>query len=45
VLIEVGFISNRKEEETLKDPAVKKSIATGINNAIMSFKKKYEAEL
>ena len=45
VLIEVGFISNRKEEESLKDPAVKKSIATGINKAIMSFKKKYEAEL
>jgi N-acetylmuramoyl-L-alanine amidase len=45
VLIEVGFISNRKEEDSLKDAAVQKSIATGIYNAIMSFKKKYEADL
>jgi N-acetylmuramoyl-L-alanine amidase len=45
VLIEVGFVSNRKEEESLREPAVKKSIATGIFEAIMSFKKKYEADL
>jgi N-acetylmuramoyl-L-alanine amidase len=45
VLIEVGFISNRREEESLKDPAVQKSIAAGIYDAIMSFKKKYESEL
>jgi N-acetylmuramoyl-L-alanine amidase len=45
VLIEVGFISNLKEEESLKDPAVRKSIATGIYDAIRSFKKKYEADL
>jgi N-acetylmuramoyl-L-alanine amidase len=45
VLIEVGFISNLKEEESLKDPLVKKSIATGIHDAIKSFRKKYEADL
>jgi N-acetylmuramoyl-L-alanine amidase len=45
VLIEVGFVSNRKEEESLRDPQVKKSIANGIYEAIMSFKKKYESEM
>jgi N-acetylmuramoyl-L-alanine amidase len=45
VLVEVGFISNRKEAEFLGEQKVKKSIAEGIYEAIMSFKKKYEAEL
>jgi N-acetylmuramoyl-L-alanine amidase len=45
VLIEVGFVSNRKEEESLREPQVKKSIANGIYEAIMSFKTKYESEM
>ncbi len=43
VLIEVGFISNSQEEKDLGDPAVEKTIASGIFEAVMSFKKKYEA--
>jgi N-acetylmuramoyl-L-alanine amidase len=43
VLIEVGFISNKKEEESLGDAFVRKNIAVSIFEAIMNFKKKYEA--
>jgi N-acetylmuramoyl-L-alanine amidase len=43
VLVEVGFISNSQEEKDLADPSVQKSIASGIFEAVMSFKKKYEA--
>jgi N-acetylmuramoyl-L-alanine amidase len=42
VLLEVGFISNEREEKELADPAVQKSIATGIYEAVAGFKKKYE---
>jgi N-acetylmuramoyl-L-alanine amidase len=42
VLIEVGFISSRQEEDEIRDPSVQKSIASGIFDAIMGFKKKYE---
>jgi N-acetylmuramoyl-L-alanine amidase len=45
VLVEVGFISNRREEESLKEKSVKKSIATGIYESIINFRKKYEAGL
>ncbi len=45
VLIEVGFISNKKEEESLGDASVRHSIAVSIFEAIMNFKKKYEAGL
>ncbi len=42
VLVEVGFISNPQEEKDLNDPPVQKSIASGIFEAVMNFKKKYE---
>jgi N-acetylmuramoyl-L-alanine amidase len=42
VLVEVGFISNSQEEKDLNDPSTQKSIASGIFEAVMSFKKKYE---
>jgi N-acetylmuramoyl-L-alanine amidase len=42
VLVEVGFISNPQEEKDLSDPPVQKSIASGIFEAVMNFKKKYE---
>jgi N-acetylmuramoyl-L-alanine amidase len=42
VLIEVGFISNPQEEKDLNEPSVQKSIASGIFEAVMNFKKKYE---
>jgi N-acetylmuramoyl-L-alanine amidase len=42
VLVEVGFISNSQEEKDLNEPSTQKSIASGIFDAVMSFKKKYE---
>ena len=42
VLVEVGFISNSQEEKDLSEPSTQKSIASGIFDAVMSFKKKYE---
>jgi N-acetylmuramoyl-L-alanine amidase len=44
VLVEVGFISNPKEEQSLKEPSVQKTIAEGIFEAITDLKKKFEAE-
>jgi N-acetylmuramoyl-L-alanine amidase len=42
VLIEVGFISSSQEEHELADAVTQKSIASGIFDAILKFKKKYE---
>jgi N-acetylmuramoyl-L-alanine amidase len=42
VLIEVGFISSSLEEHELADAVTQKSIASGIFDAILKFKKKYE---
>jgi N-acetylmuramoyl-L-alanine amidase len=44
VLIEVGFISNKKEEEHLKDAATQQTIAQGIFEAIMNLRSKFESD-
>ncbi|MBD3346370.1 MAG: hypothetical protein GF401_15060 [Chitinivibrionales bacterium] len=45
VLIETAFISNPREEKVLGTGPFQKEAAFAIFTAIMSFKKKYEAEL
>ncbi len=45
VLIETGFISNSKEEKLLADTSVQKQLAKAVCEAIIAFKKRYEAEL
>lgn len=42
VLVEVGFLSNPKEEIRLKNPVYQYKIARGIARGIMSYKAKYE---
>lgn len=42
VLVEVGFLSNPKEEAKLKNSTYQYKIAKGIARGIMSFKKEYE---
>lgn len=42
LLIESGFISNKKEEKILKDRKYHKAIAKALYNAIKRFKAKYE---
>jgi N-acetylmuramoyl-L-alanine amidase len=43
VLIEVGFISNPREEKTLKDESFQTTMASAICDAILQFKKKMES--
>ena len=45
ILIEVGFLSNRKEESNLRLKRHQKKIAKAIFSAIVSYKSKYEAAL
>ena len=45
ILIEVGFLSNRKEESSLRLKRHQKKIAKAIFSAIVSYKSKYEAAL
>ncbi|MDQ7065308.1 MAG: N-acetylmuramoyl-L-alanine amidase [candidate division KSB1 bacterium] len=45
ILIEVAFISNRKEERLLKSPTFQKKIAEAICESILKFKRKYEKEM
>lgn len=42
VLIEVGFISNKKEEKTLKSRKYQRRVAKAIYKAIKKFKARYE---
>ncbi len=42
ILIETGFISNRKEEKRLKSSKYEDKIAWGIVRGILEFKQKYE---
>lgn len=42
VLIEVGFISNKKEEKTIKSSKYHRRVAQAIYKAIKKFKAKYE---
>lgn len=42
VLIEVGFLSNAGEEKNLNKKSYRKKIASGIFNALVIFKDKYE---
>lgn len=42
VLVETGFISNKKEEKLLKNGRYQKSVAEAIYNAVKRFKAKYE---
>jgi N-acetylmuramoyl-L-alanine amidase len=44
VLIETGFISNSKEEKTLKSSKYHQQMAQAIYKAIKKFKAKYEQE-
>jgi len=43
ILIEVGFISNKKEEARLKDNRYREKIADAILKGILVYKKEYEA--
>lgn len=45
VLIEIGFISNPREEKLLVDSKVQQQLAKAIASAIVTFKKKYELGL
>ncbi len=45
ILIEVAFISNRKEERLLKSPTFQKKVAEAICESILKFKRKYEKEI
>lgn len=42
VLVEVGFLSNSKEEKIISDNNTQKEIALSISEAILKFKKSYE---
>jgi len=42
VLIETGYLSNKKEERYLKNKAGQSAIARGIANAVVQFKEEYE---
>ena len=45
ILVEVGFLSNRKEESNLRQIRYQKKIAKAIFSAIVSYKSQYEATL
>ena len=40
VLIELGFLSNRKDEKMLRDPVIRRRLALSINHAIEKYFKK-----
>ncbi len=42
VLIEVGFLSNRREESNLKTISFRKKLADAISSSIISYKRQYE---
>jgi len=45
ILIEVAFLSNRKEERLLKSPSFQRKVAEAIGESILKFKQKYEKEI
>ena len=45
ILIEVGFLSNRKEEGRLRQKKYQKKIAKAIFSAVVAYKAQYEANL
>lgn len=45
VLVEVGFISNRKEEERLNDPAYRDRVTRAIASGLNRFRRKLEERL
>jgi N-acetylmuramoyl-L-alanine amidase len=45
VLIETGFLSNKKEEKLLKTASFQEEMAAAINAAVLDFCKKYTSEL
>lgn len=44
VLVEIGFLSNPKEEKELNDPEVQSYIASGIYRAVKDYKKVIDAQ-
>ena len=42
VLVEVGFISNKKEEKLLKSPSYRQKVAEAVARGILSYKSEYE---
>lgn len=42
ILVEVGFITNRDEEEKLKDPAYRNTIAAAITRGILNYREEYQ---
>jgi len=42
ILVEVGFISNRDEEERLKDPAYRDRVAQAIAEGILNYREEYQ---
>ncbi len=45
ILIEVAFISNKREEKLLRTPQFQRKVAEAICESILKFKKKYEKEI
>ena len=45
VLIETGFLSNKKEEKLLKDTSFQNEMAKAISQAVVDFCKNYTSEL
>ena len=44
ILVEVGFMSNRRDEGLLRDANYREKIARALAESILSYKKKYERE-
>ena len=42
VLIEVGFLSNRREESKLKTGSFREKLADAVSRSIMLYKRRYE---
>ena len=42
VLVEVGFVSNKKEERLLKTDSYRQKVALAVANGVLSYKKEYE---
>ena len=44
VLVEIGFLSNKREESNLKSSAFRSKIADAISGSVLSYKKEYESK-
>ncbi len=44
VLVEIGYLSNLREEKELNDPKVQEYIASGIYRAIKEYKEAFDSQ-